>query len=286
MMHQNTIERIRSDGRSEAIGALIEMAGLRRGGSEFPVEVSYSVWRTGEGTFFTNIVHDITGRKQAEEALQDRTRELAALEERQRLARDLHDVVSQTLFSASLAAEVLPRLWERDQAEARRCLEEVHHLTRSALAEMRTLLLELRPEALAETALNDLLGQLVEAVGRRAQLAVSLHAEQVGRLPPDVQVTLYRIAQEALNNVVKHAGASRTEVRLRRVPLAGPIYGSEHREGLELCISDDGRGFNPDDASLQHLGLCIMQERAAAIGADLRIKSRPGHGTQVLVAWP
>jgi signal transduction histidine kinase len=286
MMHQNTIERIRSDGRSEATGALIEMAGLRKGGSEFPVEVSYSVWRTGEGIFFTNIIRDITGRKRAEEALQEQTRELAALEERQRLARDLHDAVSQTLFSASLSAEVLPRLWESDQAEARRCLEELHYLTRSALAEMRTLLLEVRPGALAETALNDLLSQLAEAVGRRAQLAVSLYAEQVGQLPPDVQVALYRIAQEALNNVVKHADASRTEVRLRRVPPAGSNCSNEQSEGLELCISDDGRGFNPDDTSLQHLGLCIMRERAEAIAADLKITSRPGHGTQVLVTWP
>ncbi len=218
--------------------------------------------------------------------LYEQAQTFAAMEERQRLARDLHDAVSQTLFSASLSAEVLPRLWERNPIEGRRCLEEVHRLTRSALTEMRTLLLELRPEALIETELSDLLSQLTEAVSNRARLPVTLTADQVGPVPPDLQVALYRISQEALNNVVKHAKASRAEVSLRCAPV--PPSGEEERaaRGLELHISDDGCGFDAECVPPDSLGLGIMHERAGAVGAELRIESQIGQGTQVVVIWP
>jgi two-component system nitrate/nitrite sensor histidine kinase NarX len=216
--------------------------------------------------------------------LYEQAQELAALQERQRLAHDLHDAVSQSLFSASLSAEVLPRLWERHPEEGRRCLTELHRLTRSALAEMRTLLLELRPAALIETALGDLLNQLAEAIASRAMLAVTLAIEAHKPLPPEVQVALYRIAQEALNNVAKHAGASCVGVSLRYVPaLAGP---EEPRSGLELRISDDGRGFDFDHVPPARLGLSIMRERAETIGATLKIESQLGQGTQVSIIWP
>ncbi|UCC87844.1 MAG: PAS domain S-box protein, partial [Anaerolineales bacterium] len=163
-IHRQELGRMVSTRRPAAPRKAVEMVGLRKRGDEFAMDASYSTWETQEGTFFTHIIRDITERKKAAQALQERTREMAAMQERQRLARDLHDAVSQTLFSASLSAEVLPRLWERDRADAQRCLQDVHQLTRSALAEMRTLLLELRPGALAETPLGDLLNQLAEAV--------------------------------------------------------------------------------------------------------------------------
>jgi two-component system nitrate/nitrite sensor histidine kinase NarX len=243
--------------------------------------------------------------------LYEQAQVLAAVEERQRLARDLHDAVSQTLFSASLAAEVLPRLWENRPAEGRRCLAELQQLTRGALAEMRTLLLELRPAALVEVALDDLLRQLAEAASTRALLPVGIALEERPTLPPEVHVALYRIAQEALNNVVKHAGASQAAVSLRFGPVpplsSPPQGGTEGRappragetaveaspptggiEGgwVELRIEDDGRGFDPADVPADRLGLSIMRERAAAVGAEMSIQSRSGHGTQVVVAWP
>jgi PAS domain S-box-containing protein len=216
--------------------------------------------------------------------LYEQAQELAALQERQRLAHDLHDAVSQSLFSASLSAEVLPRLWERHPEEGRRCLTELHRLTRSALAEMRTLLLELRPTALIETALGDLLNQLAEAIASRAMLRVTLAIETHPSLPPDVQLALYRIAQEALNNVAKHAGASQVGVSLRSVPYLA--NGEEPQNGVELRISDDGRGFDFNYIPSVRLGLRIMRERAETIGAALEIESRVGHGTQVIVIWP
>jgi two-component system nitrate/nitrite sensor histidine kinase NarX len=203
--------------------------------------------------------------------LYEQTRELAAMQERQRLARDLHDSVSQVLFSASLTAEVLPRLWERHREEGQRCLDRLHQLTRGALAEMHTLLYELRPAALAETSLSDLLGQLSESITNRAQLPITLNVDPQCVLTPEVQIALYRIAQEALNNVVKHAKASRATVSLRS--LAGA---QGERRGVELRISDDGQGFRPEAITRKRLGVGIMRERAQSIGASFEIHSQPG----------
>jgi signal transduction histidine kinase len=135
--------------------------------------------------------------------------------ERNRLARELHDAVTQTLFAASLIAEVLPDLWDMDEAEAHRSTEELRQLTRGALAEMRTLLFELRPAALNQARLPDLLRQLSEAVMGRKRLPICLEVVGDCEIPGDVKVEIYRIAQESLNNVVKYARATRVEIRVR-----------------------------------------------------------------------
>jgi two-component system nitrate/nitrite sensor histidine kinase NarX len=198
----------------------------------------------------------------------------AVAAERSRLARDLHDAVTQTLFSSTLIAEVLPRLWERNPDEARRRLTELRELTRGALAEMRTLLLELRPSALKEANLADLLRQLAESITGRARVPVALEVEGECSLEAGVKIALYRIAQEALNNVAKHAGANAATLRLSCQP------------GLvELQVSDDGLGFDPANLSPNSLGLGIMRERAEAIGAALTVESQPGAGTEITVLW-
>jgi len=205
----------------------------------------------------------------------EQAQQAAAVEERQRLARELHDAVTQTLFSASLIAEVLPRLWARNQAEARRRLEELRQLARGALAEMRTLLLELRPSALTEASLGELLRHLTEALTGRTRTPATLEIESDGQLPAEIQVVLYRITQEALNNVAKHARAGRAWVKLRCRP-----------DQVELSIEDDGCGFDLKEISPDHLGLAIMQERAESIGAELQIQTRPQQGTRIKVIWP
>ena len=204
--------------------------------------------------------------------------ELAASKERQRLARELHDAVSQTLFSISLMAEVLPRIYEKDPEAGKQRLEELRQLTRGALAEMRMLLLELRPAALAETSLPDLLRQLGEAVVGRARIPVDVRIDETGSAPPEVAVALYRIAQEALNNVVKHAAAEQVTVTLR-------ASSGDDLDGLELTVADDGCGFAVDDVRSGRLGLGIMAERAESIGARLEVDSASGQGTVVRVAW-
>jgi signal transduction histidine kinase len=221
--------------------------------------------------------------------LYEQAQDLAALQERQRLARDLHDSVSQTLFSASLAAQVLPRLWERNREEGQQCLSELSRLTRGALAEMRTLLVELRPNVLVETKLGDLLRQLAEAIISRTRVPVQVVAEGHAPLPPDVQVALYRIAQEALNNVAKHANANQAIIHLQYYPIepqSDRALDNSSPIGVELSVSDDGRGFSQTGISADHLGLGIMRERAEAINAALRVDSQIGSGTQVVVRWP
>ena len=205
----------------------------------------------------------------------ERSRALAVAEERQRLARDLHDAVTQTLFSASITAEVVPRIWERDRPEGLRRLQELRQLTRGAMAEMRTLLLELRPAALAEASLPDLLQQLIEALQSRARLQAQFNHEGSCPVPPEVQVGLYRIAQEALNNVAKHSQAGQVWVDLRCDPAAGGRLG----------IRDDGLGFEMAEVTGDNLGLGIMQERATEIEAALQIESGTGRGTAVRGAW-
>jgi two-component system nitrate/nitrite sensor histidine kinase NarX len=215
--------------------------------------------------------------------LRAQVEQTAVAAERSRLARDLHDSVTQILFSVSLTAEVLPVVWERDRAEGQRALGELRELTRGALAEMRTLLLELRPAALVKASLDGLLRQLAEAVIGRARVPVALEIEGHRSLPHDVKVAMYRIAQEALNNVVKHAEATQATVSLH---CSSPGSDEEARvEWAKLHVSDDGRGFDVNRASPDHLGIGIMRERAEAIGATLTIESQPGHGTQVVVTW-
>ena len=216
-----------------------------------------------------------------------RAQEVAALHERGRLARDLHDAVTQTLFSASLIAEVLPALWETDQAEGQQMLCELRGLTRGALAEMRTLLLELRPSALVEANLGDLLRQLAESVSGRTGIPVTVVVDGCppSDLPDEVHIAFYRIAQEALNNVMKHARASRAEVALRCTPNVPSSMQNGTPTRIELAISDDGRGFDPATVPPDHLGLGIIRERAQAVGAELTIESWPEKGSTVRVTW-
>ena len=199
---------------------------------------------------------------------------LAVLEERQSLARNLHDAVNQSLFSAGLIAEVLPRLWERDQEQARLSLEDLRRLTHGAQAEMRALLAELRPAILTDSNLGDLLRLLGNALSGRNNLPVAVTVTGEFILPAEVQVAFYRVCQEALNNVAKHAKASLVEINLK-----------QEEAVIELRIRDDGQGFDPQQTFSGHYGLSMMRERAEATGALLSVTSQPGHGTELTLRW-
>jgi PAS domain S-box-containing protein len=240
---------------------------LRSDGTEFDAEIFMTVINISGEEVMISFVRDLTERKRADAAAQ---------EERQRLARDLHDAVSQTLWSASLIADVLPDVWEQDPEKGRERLGRLRQLTRGALAEMRALLLELRPSALIETKMAELLKRLVEATTSRSGAQISLAHEGECDLPEDVHVAFYRVVQEALNNATQHAMASEIKIRLH----CGP-------KNARLEIQDNGRGFDPEDTTPgQHLGLKIMRERASSIEARLDIISRSGEGTQVILIWP
>jgi PAS domain S-box-containing protein len=282
----------------------VEKRYVRKNGDIFWGRVNFSLVRGADGKplYTIGMIEDITEEKRAaerlaaqdanhrrllEQRIAERTEELnlanerlrekatqdAVAAERTRLARDLHDAVTQTLFSTTLIADVLPDIWEMNPGEGKRRLEEIRMLTRGALAEMRTLLVELRPNALVEVPLPTLLRQLTEALSGRARINIQLSAEGERKLPADVQISLYRIAQEALNNVFKHSRASEAIVTLRM------------GDSVRLTVADNGSGFDPSTVTADHLGVKIMRERAETIGAKLSIYSEPGEGTQISVVW-
>jgi PAS domain S-box-containing protein len=226
----------------------------------------------GEISGITTAALDITEYRRAE----GKARELAALEERHRLARDLHDAVSQVLFSASMMTETLPQLWQNHPEKALEQIHSVHTMIRGASAEMRTLLRELRPESVIQSKLSTLLEQLLFAAQARKKISIGFMGGDIAEefvLPPDVQVAFYRIAQESVNNVIKHGQAKDVKICLRQTPLCTAII-----------VKDDGQGF--DSKLVQSgLGLGNMRERAESIGAAFDIKSQIGRGTRVRLAW-
>ena len=206
--------------------------------------------------------------------LREQLERSAVAAERSRLARDLHDSVTQSLFAASLKAEALSRMWRPASAEARQSLDDVERLTRGALAEMRSLLLEMRPAALAKSSLDDLLRHLVAATEARSRIPVKLSLADSPALPPDVTIALYRIAQEAMNNVVRHSKARRAWVTL-----------GCSDELVKLVVGDDGRGFDSSHVGPEEFGLQIMRERAEAVAAILSVASESRRGTVVTAEW-
>jgi len=224
--------------------------------------------------------------------LREQAQQEAITAERNRLARELHDSVTQTIFSASLIAEVLPTIWTRDPDEAQQGLDDLRKLTRGALAEMRTLLLELRPVGLGDVGLEDLLKQLAAGVSGRIRAQVDVQVEGMTVLPTEVKLAFYRIAQEALNNVAKHSEADKVEIEIKSTP--GLASRKRKKEGsnrqifsqsVSLLIRDNGRGFDPKSVIGEHLGLGIMQERASNAQITLSIRSKLGQGTEVSLHW-
>jgi signal transduction histidine kinase len=211
-------------------------------------------------------------RKRAEQTQWEQARVLAVLEERQRLARDLHDSVTQTLFSASVVAEMLPIMWTRDPDQIKPGLDELHQLTRDALSEMRSLLGDLRPAALTTGDLPQLLKKLGETFAQRTKAEVTLDIQLPVALSADLQMALYRITQEALNNIAKHAAATHISIRL---------HADETQVNLQ--IKDNGRGFDMINIPEGHYGVDIMRERAEAVGAIFQISSALSKGTRLNV---
>ncbi len=206
--------------------------------------------------------------------LYQQAQKLAVVEERNRLARDLHDSVTQTLYGTSLCAEAAARqLSLGNVGMAVDHLQEIQASSQEALREMRRLVFELRPPILSTVGLEAALRARLEAVEQRVGLVTELSGPGNGRLKPDIEAALYRIAQEALNNTLQHAGARHVTVRL------------DHADGwVTLEIADDGTGFDPEAAREGGgLGLSSMQERVARLGGTLALYSRPGEGTRIKV---
>lgn len=200
---------------------------------------------------------------------------VAALEERQRLARELHDSVSQALFGISLGTTTARILAEKDPSRLPQSLDYIGSLAQAGMAEMRALLFELRPESLESEGLVAALTKQSAAVKARYSLEINLVVGPEPAISLPAKEVFYRVAQEAMQNTVKHAQASAINLELVNTP-----------RSISLIISDNGIGFDPNGSFPGHLGLKSMQERAARLGASFSLTSRMGEGTSVRVELP
>lgn len=263
------------DGPAGAV-ARVRAAVVRRDGTEIPAEISgVPLLRDGEFRGIQGTIRDLRQQVRLERELRDQAGALAASEERAHLARELHDSVTQALFSMGLITRSVEVLIDRDPTAAREKLGDLRELQRDALAEMRSLIFELRPGSLEREGLANALRTHVAAVEGRLGLPIVLDVAELARLPLATEDALYRIAQEALHNIVKHASA--TSVRIDLARDGGQVV---------LRVADDGVGFDQLDVAEGHLGLAGMRSRAERVGGVLAVRSAPGKGTEVLVTVP
>ena len=205
------------------------------------------------------------------------SRELSIAEERNRLARDLHDAMTQNLFSLSLTAETAAGLLRTDPERAEAELRHVQRLAHETQAELRSLVFGLRPPELDRDGLVTTVGKQLDVLSRAHGIKAEVRSRGDAVLATDTEVEVYRIVQEALNNVVRHAGATSVTVDLDLSP-----------ETVLVVVRDDGRGFDPEARAIRarRLGLTSMRERAHDLGGDLTVESTPGAGTTVRIEVP
>ncbi|MGW2813201.1 GAF domain-containing sensor histidine kinase [Streptomyces sp. NPDC001415] len=209
--------------------------------------------------------------------LYERSRELTIAEERSRLAHELHDAVSQKLFSLRLTAQAAATLVDRDPVRAKGELQQVAALAAEAADELRAAVVELRPAALEEDGLVHTLRTQIQVLDRAHAARVTFDNQGVRALPPAQEEALLRVAQEALHNALRHSGAGRVDVVLER-----------SGQGAVLRISDNGRGFEPSRVRRagRHLGLVSMRHRASGVGGRLTVHSAPGEGATIEMEVP
>lgn len=250
--------------RDAVVGALL---------IEHPAEAYFDDDRARLATAFANqVAVALENTHLYEQAL-----EKAAYDERQHLARELHDSVSQALYAILLGTHTAQRQLERAPAQAAEALNYVESLASAGIAEMRALIFELRPESLEEEGLVGVLRKQLDAMESRHGLETSLRLPEEPELPFAGKQVLFRVAQEALHNIVKHARATRVRLEL-----------STEAGRLRLSVSDDGVGFDTgaSETAPGHLGLTSMRERLAGVAGTLSIDSEPGRGTTVTATLP
>ncbi|MFE2100671.1 MULTISPECIES: GAF domain-containing sensor histidine kinase [unclassified Streptomyces] len=209
--------------------------------------------------------------------LYERSRELTIAEERSRLAHELHDAVSQKLFSLRLTAQAAAALIDRDPARAKGELHQVAALAAEAADELRAAVVELRPAALDEDGLIATLRTQIQVLDRAHSACVTFDSNGFRALPAAQEEALLRVAQEALHNALRHSGAEHVGVRVDR-----------RGGGAVLRVSDDGSGFDPQSvrSAGRHLGLVSMRDRASGVGGTLTVESAPGKGTTIELEVP
>lgn len=204
-----------------------------------------------------------------------KSQELAVLQERQRLAINLHDAINQSLFSAGLIAEVLPRLIERDSAQAAAAVNDLRTLVRGAVSDLREVLAELQPSFMDHVDFSELLRQLAAGYTGRTGTTVTVTITDSAAFPAHVQDALYRVCREIFRNIAKHADATQVAVELER-----------QERGVLIAICDNGRGFDADHVPAGHFGLAMLRQQTAKIGAELQILSSAGQGSEFRILVP
>ncbi|PDO09654.1 MAG: sensor histidine kinase [Candidatus Reconcilbacillus cellulovorans] len=207
--------------------------------------------------------------------LAEKAKAAAANEERQRLARELHDAVSQQLFAISMTATAARREIERDAERTKRQLELIEEMAAVAQSEMRALLLHLRPVALEGRPLAHGLAALLAELRSKVPMDIAWEFEEPLSLPKGIEDHLFRIAQEALSNALRHSRATRLEVKLFR-----------SGDAVRLLVRDDGVGFDPAAAKPAAYGLATMRERVSEIGGTMQLVTAPGRGTRIDIRVP
>ena len=247
-----------------------------RDGRELAMEIT-SIGMVQDDEFIGahGAARDVSERDRLEQDIRRQAVELASSEERSHLARELHDSVTQALFSMTLLSRWIELLLVKDPSQVPGKLASLRDLQREALAEMRALIFELRPGNVEENGLIQALRTHSAALSGRIGLPVVVEGDLADRPSLDFEEGLYRIAQEALHNVVKHAGAKQVRVEVGRVP-----------DGVHLRVIDDGRGFDPTTVPDGHLGLAGMQARAERLGGTLTVASVRDGGTTIDVVIP
>ena len=247
-----------------------------RDGQAVPIEnFATGVLREGRLVGGHGSGRDLSERDRLERDLGRQASELAASAERAHLARELHDSVTQALFAMTLVSRSIEIQMPRDPTAALARFGELRDLQREALAEMRSLIFELRPGSIERDGLEQALRTHVAAVESRVGLPIRLEVDLEERLPLEIEETLYRVAQEALHNIVRHAGARLAHVRVER---AGGV--------TRMVVRDDGRGFDAAGIPEGHLGVAGMRARAERVGGSFALASAPGAGTTVTVELP